>query len=353
VTARHSVHQISQQQLAQVGLGIGMVLSPTLQKYGQLAGAGLQLLFLKYSRDDERQADSLGFYYALNDNYDVRQMAPVFAALQRESQLSKQSPVPNFLATHPDPGERVKTAEQRVAQLNRPLDNAKRGTDEYMQTVNGLVYGQNPRDGFFEGTTFYHPDMRFKVNFPQGWQTLNTSEAVMAGSPQQDAVIQLTLAQGSDPNSAAQQFLSQQGIQAGQTMTENINGSQAVASTFQAQTQQGVVRGLATFLSYGGKTFQILGYSGAQQFDQYAGVFRQTAESFSSVNDPRILNVQPNRVQVVRVDRTMTLTEFNQQHPSVIPIEELALINQVEGPSSSVPAGTYLKQVLGGQTKGS
>jgi hypothetical protein len=58
-------------------------------------------------------------------------------------------------------------------------------------------------------------------------------------------------------------------------------------------------------------------------------------------------------MQVVRIDRAMTLTEFNQQHPSVISVDELALINQVEGASSSIPAGTYLKQVTGTQTKGS
>src|SRR5688500_6955190 len=60
VTARHSVSQMSRQQLAQLGLGIGMILSPQLAQLGDLAGAGLQVLFLKYSRDNENEADELG-----------------------------------------------------------------------------------------------------------------------------------------------------------------------------------------------------------------------------------------------------------------------------------------------------
>src|SRR3954469_9255079 len=59
VTARHSVQQMSQQQVAQLALGVGAVLSPTVAQFGNVASQGLGLLFLKYGRDDERQADDL------------------------------------------------------------------------------------------------------------------------------------------------------------------------------------------------------------------------------------------------------------------------------------------------------
>ena len=61
VAARHSVEQMSRQQVASLGLGLGPVLLPTIASFGQAARAGLGLLFLKYSRDDETQADQLGF----------------------------------------------------------------------------------------------------------------------------------------------------------------------------------------------------------------------------------------------------------------------------------------------------
>src|SRR5690606_8699953 len=94
VTARHSVSQISRAQLAQLGLGLGMILSPEIAQFGDLVGAGLQLLFLRYGRDDERQSDELGFRYMLDAGYDVREMPDVFRALLAAGELAGQSPLP-------------------------------------------------------------------------------------------------------------------------------------------------------------------------------------------------------------------------------------------------------------------
>jgi predicted Zn-dependent protease len=114
ITARHSVSQISKAQLAQLGLGVGMILLPQAANLGNLAGTGLQLLFLKYGRDDERQADDLGFQYALRESYDVREMDDVFAALERVGQLQHQSALPSWLSTHRRPGaHRAHQSESR------------------------------------------------------------------------------------------------------------------------------------------------------------------------------------------------------------------------------------------------
>jgi len=353
VTARHSVKQMSQQQLAQLALGVGAIISPTVAQFGDIAAQGLGLLFLKYGRDDERQADDLGFKYALTQGYDVREMDDVFRSLQRIGEQSKQSPLPSWLATHPGEAERIQSIEGKIAALPAgQLNNAKTGQQEFAQRVNGLVYGVNPRQGFFQGGTFYHPDLRFQITMPSGWQGQNLTQAVVGVSGQQDAIIQLTLAQGASPDVAARTFLSQQGIQAGQASRETVNGVPAVASTFQAQTEQGVIQGLAAFFTYNGQTYQVIGYSPAQRYSSYAEVFRRALGSFAPVTDQRILSVQPNKVQVVQVPQAMTFTEFAQRYPSTIPIQELALINQVESTTQTIPAGTYMKQVSGGRTTG-
>jgi predicted Zn-dependent protease len=349
VTARHSVSQMSRAQLAQIGLGLGAILSPEIAQYAGLASTGLQLLFLKYGRDDERQADDLGFKYALQENYDVREMADVFASLQRASEAAGQSALPTWLATHPYPEERIQRTEARLASLDRPLANAISDRAEYLQQVDGLTYGTNPRHGFFEGSTFYHPDLRFRIDFPSGWQAQNLTQAVVALSSQKDGIVQLTLAQQQDPATATRAFLSQQGIQAGQTFQESVNGIPAAGSYFQAQTEQGVIQGIAAFFSYGGRTFQVMAYAPAGRLEQYDPVFRRTLASFSAVNDPRVLNVQPARVDVVRLERGMSLAEFQQRYPSSIPIEELALINQVPGSDAPLAAGSLVKRVVGGQ----
>lgn len=353
VTARHSVQQMSQQQLAGLALGIGAILSPTVAQFGGLAQQGLGLLFLKYGRDDERQADDLGFRYALNNGYDVREMDDVFRSLQRIGEAGKQSPLPTWLSTHPGEAERIQTIDAKLAQLQpAQLANTKVGASEFMQHVNGLVYGVNPRNGFFQGATFYHPDLKFQMTLPSGWQGQNLTQAVVAVSPEQDAIIQLTLAEGNSPENAARAFLGQQGIQAGQATRETVNGVPAVASLFQAQTEQGVIQGLAAFFTYNGATYQVLGYSPAQRYSAYDQTFRQSLGSFAPVTDSRILNVQPNKVSVVSLSQPMTLAEFAQRYPSAIPVNELAIVNQVEDPSTRIPAGTLLKQVAGGRAVG-
>lgn len=348
VTARHSVESMSRAQLAQLGLGIGMLLLPELQQYGQLASTGLSLLFLKYSRDDENQADQLGFRYALNQGYDVRDMKDVFLALERQGQQAGQSPLPNWLATHPGEQDRIDHIDRMLAQLDRSLAGAKVDRPQYLNEVNGLVYGPNPRNGFFQGTTFMQPDLRFRIDFPAGWTSQNLSQMVTAVSAQKDAALELTLADAATPAAAASSFFAQEGISGGQTSPERINGQSAVMGSFQAQTQQGsTVQGLATFVAYGGQVYRILGYASATQFGTYEGAIRNSATSFAPLTDPQALAVQPNVLRIVTPDRGQTLATFNQRYPSVISLDELAIINQVAGGSASLSGGVPVKRVVG------
>ena len=350
VTNRHSVQQISKAQVAQLGLGIGSILSPDVARLAGVASQGLGLLFLKYSRDAENEADLAGFRYALNQNYDVREMVNVFKTLDRESQGAGGGRLPEWLATHPNPGARIQNTEQRLDTLHKDLSNAIINREQYLQHVQNMTYGEDPRQGFFEGSAFYHPDLRFQLTFPQGWKTQNGADAVIAVSPQQDAVLQLSLAGQTPPQQAAQQFLSQQGVQAGNTSTASVNGLPAASGYFQAQTDQGAVQGLVTFISYNGNTYGLLGYTPSGKLTQYDQTFRQATGSFGALRNQAALNVQPARVQLVRLPREMTLEQFNQQYPSTIPIAELAIINEIDSPSTPIPQGRTVKRVVGGRT---
>ena len=62
--------------------------------------------------------------------------------------------------------------------------------------------------------------------------------------------------------------------------------------------------------------------------------------------------MQPAKVEVVKLSKEMTLTQFNQQYPSTIPIEQLAIINEVDGPDTAIPVGRSVKRVTGGQMTG-
>ena len=327
VTNRHSVQQISRAQVAQLGLGVGMILRPDLQPLGSALGSGLGILFLKYSRDAENQADLAGFRYALNQNYDVRQMLNMFQTLEGVSALSGGGKLPEWLATHPNPENRAQTTQARLDTLHKDLTHAIVGREEYMQRLKGMVYGDDPRQGYFKGTTFLHPDLRFQLAFPDGWKTQNSPEAVVAVSPKQDAIMQLSLAGQTAPEQAARQFLSQQGVKPGQGSTQPINGLPAASSYFAAQTEQGQIEGLVSFLSYRGTTYGIMAYTGAGNLGTYDDAFRRGIGSFRELSDPSALNVQPARVELVSLDQDMTVAQFNQKYPSSIPIAEVALIN--------------------------
>jgi len=272
-------------------------------------------------------------------------MVNVFAALQRLGEKSGQSPLPSWLATHPHAGERIQRIQQQIAALQQPLDQTRRNVEPFLARLERLVYGENPRAGFFRGGMFLHPDLRFRLDFPQGWKTQNLTQSVTAVSPGQDAMIQLTLAQGG-VEQAAQSFFGQQGLQSSQVTRTNINGMSAVTGYFQAQTQQGTLAGIAAFISHENRTYQLLTFAAAQRLRNYEGVFRSSIGSFTRLTDQSALNVQPNRITIVRINAPMTLSEFNSRYPSRIPLDELALINGLEGPNTRIPAGRSVKRVI-------
>ncbi|MBZ4416323.1 M48 family metalloprotease [Myxococcus sp. RHSTA-1-4] len=344
ITARHSVEQLSQAQLAQFGLVLGSALSEDIAKYGVLAAAGLQLLFLKYGRDDERQSDELGFRYMLGAGYDVREAADVFTTLGRVSESAGAGGLPSWLSTHPDPGERVETARARAAKANVDVSRLKQGREEYLAMLQGMAYGEDPRQGFFRDNVFLHPGLRFQLTFPKGWKTQNQTQAVLAASPREDAILGLAPAGDIPPETALRKFLSQQGIQ---PVSAAPTGYPPGTVYFQARTEQGAIGGVTTFLTHGGTTLQLLAYTEASRLQAYDDTFRATFTSFGELTDASALAVQPARIELVKLDAPMTVRQFQERYPSTIPVEELALINGVQ-PGDTLPAGQTVKRVTGG-----
>ena len=347
VTARHSVQQMSRQQLASLGLGLGSVLSPTIAEYGQVASLGLGLLFLSYSRSHETQADDLGFHYALDRGYDTREMGKVFEMLRRDAQLAGVGRLPEWQSSHPDPGNRIQDVQRMVAASSEDFGAKRIGENEFLRRLDGMAYGVDPRAGYFRGSLFLHPDLQFVLEFPDGWAKQNAADAVTAISPNRDAVIQLRAAQGSAAD-AARRFLEQDGLQAGPPpSTGTIHGNRAVTAEFAAQGGQNEsVRGIVTFIEYGGATWGILAYTVADRFASYSPAFSRSRDSFQRLTDPAALAAQPLRVRIDEAPRAMSLQQFNSEMPSSIPMGELALINGLDE-TAQLRAGQLIKRVTG------
>jgi predicted Zn-dependent protease len=347
VTARHGITRVSRAQLTQLGLGAAMILAPDLQPLGDAVGAGVALLFLRNSRSDERQADALGIEYMRSQGYDAREMARVFEMLAQASGARDGDRIPGFLSTHPDPLERRDEILRRVEARGEDLSRAVVGRDRYLRILNGMVFGDNPREGFFRENVFYHPDMAFRLDFPSGWRTANARTQVQGVNQGQDAALVLTLAQETTPSAARSAFLSGSGAESVGQSDAQVGGLPAASAEFRIQSQGTTFRGEVVFIRHRDLTFRIMGYSPEGVWSERRGAVTGALRSFRAVTDPAILEIQPRRMEIVEVPRAMTFQEFLREYPSTVPDETMGTINQL-APEDRVLRGTLLKRVVGG-----
>ena len=326
VTARHSVRQITRQELAQFGLGVGSVLSPALGRLSDLAGSGLGLMFLRFSRDDEREADRLGVEYAARAAYDPRQVSNFFDVLGRLSAASDRQTIPGWLSTHPDPPQRVEAtrmlAQQWIQTLGLTDEHMAVNRDAFLHAIDGIVFGNNPREGFTEGSRFYHPELGFQIDFPAGWQVENTRAAVIAVDPAQAAQLQLTVAKVPAGTSAGEyvRALALRGVSPQAAQEIRIHGYNAVLASYSGA--------LAGFIEYREQILQIVGVT--QDFQRFGRVMEDSIRSFDQVNDQRILRAQPDRLKIYTAQESDTLTRLAQRanNPRVS-ADDLAVLNRL------------------------
>ncbi len=345
IAARHSVQQMSQQQLASLGLGLGSALSPFLAKYGEVAAAGIGLLMLKNSRDDETHADKLGFWYAVAEGYDTREMISLFEMLQRDAALGGRGRLPEWQATHPDPENRIRDIQRLIATSTHDFAALKVDREAFIQRLDGMTFGEDPRAGYFRGALFLHPDLAFTLRFPEGWRTQNGADAVTAISPAEDAIIQLRAAAGS-ASQAADKFLGQEGVRTGRRTTSTLHGNRVVTAEFTATDEAASLQGLASFVEQDGRTWAIIGYTELSRFNTYSAAFSLSSGSFQRLTDPVALAVQPLRIEVDAAPRAMTLKDFCSLMPSTITLEEIAMINGMTT-ATILRTGQLVKRVVG------
>ena len=118
VTARHSAQQYTRTIGGMLGSAALGVFVPAARPFGQLSEQALGLLFLKYGRDDELQADQLGARYERAAGWDPAGVPGMLSTLGRlDEAAGDRKGVPNFLSTHPEPLSRVKEIQPAVQQL--------------------------------------------------------------------------------------------------------------------------------------------------------------------------------------------------------------------------------------------
>jgi predicted Zn-dependent protease len=344
VTARHSASSQSKQMLGALGLGVGMILSPTLRQGGEALSSAFGLVFLKFGRDQESQADELGLRYIVRKDYQPEGMLDVFRMLDGVSSSAGGDRMPNWLSTHPAPPNRLADMTRLITEQD--ARGTRVGRPSFIRQLDGMDFGLNPREGFFRDQVFYHPEMAFTMTFPSGWAVQNEKQGVFSMPATKDAIAQLTLARG-EPAAAAAEFVRQEGVQAGSVERGNVNGFPAASLEFEIQDQQnGSLAGMVTFVKHGDRTLQLLGYSTRARYGAHRPTFTNWIRSYRRLTDRRILSAQPLQLKIETVRSATTIANLARDWNPPVDLATLALINAVS-PTETIPAGTLVKRVVG------
>ncbi len=378
VTARHGAQQQTQQMLGQIGLIVGMVAVPQFAQFAEAAQQGMGLMFLKFGRNHESQSDKLGVEYSTKIGYDSHKMASFFKTLGRITD-GAGARIPAFLSTHPDPDDRFGNVKRLSDEAQKNLDKSslKENRDEYLRMIDGIVYGEDPREGYVENNVFYHPELKFQFPTPRDWQTQNSPTQFVMVEKNQKAMMLLTLAQGKTLSEAAQNTAKQLNLSVGRTDTKITNGIKTMTmisevKPAQQQQQQGASQGMTrntptsttqgnsaqsqqqtapktlvlTYLyELGGNIYAMHGVALDKDFDTYSSTFKATMEGFAALNDAAKINVQPERIRLKTANKSGQLIElFRAWGVPEKRQEEMAILNSMYL-SSQVTSGTLIKTV--------
>jgi predicted Zn-dependent protease len=303
-----------------------------------------------YGRDQERDADRGGQILAGQAGYDPMGIAIFLRKLDASDRYEiGWSRLPNFLATHPSSPERSALASNRAQQISweRKPEIASDLPDGYFSEIDGLVVGDNPAGGLFDGSRFVHPDLRFTIRFPQGWTTMNSQQAVGAVSPAGDAQTTLTVeGRGTDVDKVVDDFLARDvdGIHIHVTDRQPIRIGDLSGTRIEGRASiQGV--GLyvqMTFLVYDGLVYRLSLMSLSGAASRYRGRARAFAHSFRPLDDAGAHSLEVTRLRIARARENETLEQLSLRTHNALELVYTGVLNGLYA-SSPLTRGERIK----------
>jgi predicted Zn-dependent protease len=335
VAARHA----SQRETRSVGVGLlsalgtivagvaaGGPAAQAVSQLGQIAGAGL---IASYGRDQERQADEVGQKLAADAGWDPGAVSHFFTTLERQTTLEHGEQLPSFLDSHPMTNERAQATAARALSLTvTPAPPVAPTQTAFLGEFEGLRIGPDPGDGVFRGSRFLHPGLALAIDFPQGWQTQNSSDAVGAVSPQRDALVVLqTQGPAGDPRAAAEKFAQANGLALQNAASGSQDGMPKFHARLARQTQDGPVVYDFTWIAHPRVMLRLTGMSPQARYASQASVFGEVARSISQLSAAERDGIRERRLSLVEARAGETLPALSSRTHNVWSEDETEIAN--------------------------
>ncbi|MSO91813.1 MAG: peptidase M48 [Rhodospirillales bacterium] len=363
VTARHTAERYSQAMLANIGLmGLG-ILGASVGvpgEAGQLASYGLQAAIMGFSREQELEADMLGVRYMTRAGYHPEGMTSFFQKLETHTKLQAamrgdpQADQYNFMSSHPRTTDRIAQAV-KLANMAVP-PNARFERQAYLSRIDGLIFGDDPKQGVRKGRVFAHPDLRFQFTVPQGFTLFNSPTRVVALHPQ-GASIRFDMEAQNKARSVKSisaylandwgRSLSLKNVETISVKEKqgDMEGATAVA---RLQTKSGPAD-LRLVAIRGGseQIFRFIFLTPPQLTGQLAAELQRTTYSLQRLTDEEAAAIKPLRIKVTTVQAGDTVEKLAERMAvEKFKVEWFELLNSVKRTQPLVP-GTQVKIVVG------
>ncbi|MDN5515415.1 MAG: M48 family metalloprotease [Pseudomonas sp.] len=348
VTARHSVRQQSQStawgllgQAAAIGTGVGAV--------GDLTSAMGNAFVRGYGRDMELEADGLGAQYLARGGYDPQAMIEVVKVLKGQedfarAQAAKRGEAPTaggyhgLFDTHPDNDRRLQEVIGPASALVG--GNQEVGRDNFLQMLDGLVFGDSAASGIRRGRNFYHGELDFALTYPQGWQLVNRPDVLIGHTADEQAFIAMTL-EAADKRLSPAEFLrkragSQRLVAGEELRVGTLQGYTAVLQGQSARRVAVIYRGDNAYLFVAA----VKGRASLEAEDQH---FLDVIRSYRPLKAAERKLAEPVRLHLVRAKAGQILSALAKDSP--LPADGEAQLRLLNGlyPSGEPRPGEWLK----------
>jgi len=322
ITGNHAGQRQTRGTLA----GIGAIAVGILTKNGQLAqlaGQAGQLYTLNYSRTQEFDADDRGVSYIIAAGYNPYAASDMLNALGVNDALTAKttpggsgSEIPAWARSHPLTADRVTRAAARAQAAGGTRASPAEKTRPYFQAISGLLYGDDPEQGFVNGATFAHPKLKIAFDAPQGFTLTNTAASVnVAGSNGLKAQFSggaLPAQGGMDAYVAnvLKQLVGQSPVQVGQIQRRATNGLETVLLPARAQTQSGQQVDISVCAyRVGDRAYHFVTLAPVNG----AGPFAPMLASFRTLSDAQAAALRGRRIEIVEVGPRDTVQSLAQR----------------------------------------